>query len=239
MLQLRGQEPNKTWPQIMDKKYPILDRKKARELDQRAIEVLGIPSILLMESAGRGIAEFILSRSIQGKIVICCGKGNNAGDGFVVSRYLNHHHIPAHILLFANPSTLKGDAKINYNIALKTGLPITVVTEESTHPTLLPTLTEQDWIIDAIFGTGLQGEVNTFYSQVIQAMNESRASMIAIDIPSGLDCDTGEPLGVAVKAVYTLTIACYKKGFTAPRATEYLGKVHVIDIGISKLLEYP
>lgn len=213
-----------------------LSRQQVRELDRLATEELGIPSILLMESAGRGIAEFILSHSLHGKIVICCGKGNNAGDGFVVARYLDNHNISAHILLFADPIELKGDAKINYEIAVKTALSITIVTEECLDVVIAKELVNADWIVDALFGTGLQGFPHSFYYNTIEAINKSSANIIAIDIPSGLDCDTGKPLGIAIKATYTLTIAGLKKGFINPEAKEFLGEIYVVDIGIKKLL---
>ena len=108
----------------------LLSRDGARELDRRAIEELGIPGIVLMENAGRATVDYLLSCGVAGKIIICCGKGNNAGDGFVVARYLDNLDLPVHILLFADPEALTGDAKINYDIAVKTSLPMTIINDE-------------------------------------------------------------------------------------------------------------
>lgn len=217
--------------------WPILTRDQARDLDRRAIEDLGIPSILLMESARRGIAEFILSHHVRGKIWIFCGKGNNGGDDFVVARYLNNCNLTVHILLCANPAELRGDAKTNYEIALKMLLPITIVNDKNLDALITETTSGTDWIIDALLDTGLRGYITSFYQKVIQVINKSHAKIVSIDIPSGLDCNTGRPLGIAVKANYTLTIACYKTGFTQLEAKEFLGEIQVVDIGIRKIYE--
>src|SRR3990167_3368506 len=109
----------------------MLSREQARELDRRAIEEFGIPGIVLMENAGRGIVDYLLLRKAQCKIMICCGKGNNAGDGFVVARHLDNHHIQVHVLLFADPLELRGEAKVNYDIVVKSAIPLTLVTTEN------------------------------------------------------------------------------------------------------------
>lgn len=213
-----------------------LSRNQARRADRRAIEDFGIPSIILMENAGRGMAEFLLAHHIHGKMVIFCGKGNNGGDGLVIARHLYNHNLTAQILLFADPGDLKGDAKINFDIAAKMALPITVVNDQNLQAVITEHLINADWIMDALLGTGLQGKVTPFYNKVIQAISNSHAKIIAVDIPSGLDCDTGKPLGAAVKADYTLTISGFKKGFINSEAKEFLGKVHIINLGIEKIL---
>lgn len=210
----------------------ILSRDEARKIDQRAINDFGIPGIVLMENAGRSVSDYLLSLKPQGKVVICCGKGNNAGDGFVIARHLYNHRIPTHVILFANEQELKGDAKINYNIIKKLFLPITVIDEKNTQP-FVNLLDEAEWIVDAIFGTGLQGNVKPPYNHIIQIINESNKKVLAVDTPSGLDCDTGEPLGHAVKATCTVTFFGYKKGFINPKASEFIGDIFIGDIGIS------
>ncbi len=211
----------------------MLSRKQAKILDEKTIHEMGIPGIVLMENAGRNIFEYLLTLKISGKIVICCGKGNNAGDGLVIARYLHNHNFDLQVLLFSNPCDFSGDAKMNYEIATKIQLPMRNI-ETKNWDMAKQELITADWLIDGIFGTGLQGKVRSPYDQIIQAMNESTAKIVAIDIPSGLDCDTGEPLGIAVKAQYTATIVDYKTGFANPKAQEYVGHVHVIDIGIPK-----
>src|SRR6266566_4877690 len=106
-----------------------LTRAQVRELDRRAIEEYGVPGIVLMENAGRGAAELLLALGARGPVVICCGKGNNGGDGFVIARHLDNHGIPVRILLFAPPEDLSGDAAINYRIVERSRLPISVHVE--------------------------------------------------------------------------------------------------------------
>src|SRR5881394_299563 len=103
-----------------------LTRAEVRELDRRAIEEYGVPGVVLMENAGRGAAEVLLRLGVRGRVVICCGKGNNGGDGFVIARHLDNREVPVQVLLFARPEDLTGDAAINYRIIARSGLPIAV-----------------------------------------------------------------------------------------------------------------
>ncbi|MHB1947479.1 MAG: NAD(P)H-hydrate epimerase [Gammaproteobacteria bacterium] len=211
----------------------ILSRDEARELDRRAIQELGIPGVVLMENAGRNIADYLLSLKPTGPVVICCGKGNNAGDGFVIARYLDIHDIPVRIILLGQSEEFKGDAQINYQILTKSGIPTRICHDSQC---LEEELVNADWIVDAIFGTGLSGEIRSPYYQMIQVINIQTAKILSIDIPSGLDCDTGKPFGIAIKAQHTATIVALKKGFNNPEAQPYLGKVTIVDIGIPKIL---
>ena len=108
-----------------------LSREQVRAIDRHAIEIYGMPGIVLMENAGRGAVEVLAKLGVTGKVVICCGKGNNGGDGFVMARHLDIRRIPVHILLFARPEDLTGDAAINYQIAARSGLPISVFSGET------------------------------------------------------------------------------------------------------------
>lgn len=132
----------------------VLTRDQSREIDRRTIEEFGMPSIVLMENAGRGIFNLLLSQYSSGKVFVCCGKGNNAGDGFVVARYLNNHDIPVSVLLFSDPERLTGDAQINYDIALKFGVSF-LYFKNNCDEKIRNELAKAAWIIDAIFGTGL------------------------------------------------------------------------------------
>ena len=209
----------------------ILNRQEARDLDRRAMEEYGIAGVVLMESAGRGAAEYLLSQHVEGPVIICCGKGNNGGDGFVIARYLHNQAVQVRVLVFSQPKDFSHDAKINYDIIAKMGIPIIYCYgKESYEDELL----SAKWVVDALFGTGLEGMVKAPYDAIVQSMNATPAKILAIDIPSGLDCDTGKPLGVAIKAQYTVTFVALKKGFINREAKEYLGQVHVIDIGIPK-----
>lgn len=218
----------------------FLPRDEVRKLDQLAIEEFGIPGIVLMENAGRNTAEYLMSlATIRGPVVICCGKGNNGGDGFVVARHLDNHNIPVHVLLFANSQELRGDAEINYNIVLKSGIYVVDCSDEHGLERLKNEVARAEWIVDALFGTGLSGQIKPPYDDVIKTINAATAKKLAIDIPSGLDCDTGEPLGTAVKADHTVTFIAQKKGFSNPQAQAFLGQVHVADIGMPRVIFIP
>ena len=132
-----------------------LSRDEARKLDYRAIHEFGIPSRVLMENAGRSIVEYLLSFNVQGKVVICCGKGNNGGDGLVVARYLHDRNILVKTLLFSDPEQLSADAKINFQLAIKSGVFISTVNEKNSDSMIAETLTDAEWIVDGLFGTGL------------------------------------------------------------------------------------
>lgn len=222
----------------MQNKYLYLTRDESQKLDREAIETFAIPSIVLMENAGRSAVDVFLNYYTSGKVVICCGKGNNAGDGFVVARHLNNQNIPVSVLLFASPHTLTIDASINYRIAVNSGITVDFcsIEEESFTKKIANQLAHMAWIIDAIFGTGLIGEVKAPYDKIIQTINMSNVNVLSLDIPSGLDCDTGKPLGTAIKAHHTVTFAAMKKGFKNPEAQLFLGNVHIVDIGIPRRL---
>jgi NAD(P)H-hydrate epimerase len=206
-----------------------------------------------MENAGRGIVEFLMMLKPQGKVVICCGKGNNGGDGYVMARYLENQKIDVQLLVFTDAKEIKGDAKVHYHIIQKMGIsidhiiPFDANSDQDTNTDslanvylLLKNLTKKDWVIDGLFGTGLKGKLNPFYSAIINSINysvnQSKAKVLAIDIPSGLDCDTGRPLDVSIIADYTCTIIALKKGFQNAEAKKYLGKIKVIDIGVPRKL---
>ncbi len=212
-----------------------LSRAQARQLDEITMAQYGIPGIVLMENAGRGIFEHFLTYQPTGKIIICCGKGNNGGDGFVLARYLVNADFSVEVLLFASPGELQGDAKTNYDIAMKMGIPMRVI-DEANMQAIAPVLSDGNWIVDALFGTGLQGGVQAPFDEVIELINAASQKVLAIDIPSGLDCDTGEVLGVAVQATVTTSMVGFKKGFSYPKAKAYLGDVHVVDIGVPSVL---
>jgi len=209
-----------------------LTREQVRTIDRRAIEEFGVPGVVLMENAGRGAAEVLLGLGVHGTVTICAGKGNNGGDGFVIARHLDLHGHPVRVLLFARPEDLTGDAAVNYQIVAKSGLPITVFPDATFDGRqLTEELGRSAWIVDALFGTGLTGAVRLPFDRVIAAINASGVPVLAVDIPSGLDCDTGLPLGPCVRASHTVTFVAQKKGFANPAATEWLGQIHVAHIG--------
>jgi NAD(P)H-hydrate epimerase len=214
-----------------------LSRDQCRELDRRAIESLGIPGNVLMENAGRGMAELMRTLGASGPVVVCCGRGNNGGDGMVIGRHLANGGCPVRVLVFAEPVRLPADAATNYHIVermaadARTGLVLETHPDGLGNPDLSAVLAGADWVVDALFGTGLRGQVPAPLDRVITAINASAARVLAVDIPSGLDCDSGRPLGVAVRAHHTATVAAPKRGFVEPGAAAYVGSQHIIDMG--------
>src|SRR5205823_1244324 len=136
------------------------------------------------------------------------------------------------VLLFAEPGELTGDAAVNHRILARAGVPITVLAGSSFDETQLKIeLATADWVVDALFGSGLQGAVRPPFDRVIMGINAARARVFAVDIPSGLDSDTGEPMGATVRADHTASVAALKRGFLQPAARPWVGKVHLIDMG--------
>jgi len=217
---------------IMPKR--VLSRAEVHEIDRRAIEELGLPGIVLMENAGRGAAELLLQRTVTGPVVVCAGKGNNGGDGFVIARHLENHQCPVRVLLFADPDQLRGDAAVNYHVLAAAGTPITLIETPPEPARLDDLLRNADWIVDALLGTGMRGQVREPYATVIDRINAADSQMLAVDLPSGMDCDSGRPLGCCVRADLTATFVARKLGFDAPAAAAWLGEVHVIDIGVPR-----
>jgi NAD(P)H-hydrate epimerase len=215
---------------------PFLSRDEVRAIDRRAIDEFGVPGVVLMENAGRGAAELLLSLGVSGLVVICAGKGNNGGDGFVIARHLDNAGHSVRVFLFGRPADLTGDAAINYQIIARSGLAITIDAEKVFDDAVLRSeFATAAWIVDALFGTGLTGPVRSPFDQVIAATNISGKRVLAVDIPSGLDCDTGQPLGPCVRATHTVTFVAQKKGFANPAAKEWLGQVHVVGIGAPRI----
>jgi NAD(P)H-hydrate epimerase len=206
-----------------------LARTEVRAIDRFAIEHLGIPSALLMENAGRGAAQILQALGINGRVVLCCGKGNNGGDGLVIARFLANWHHELEILLFAKPDELSADASLQWKIVQNMRLPAQIVTDFENQ---LTSLAAADWIVDALYGTGLTGAVRPPLDGVIESINASGRRVFAVDIPSGLDCDSGSPLGGTIRAQHTVTFVAPKLGFRNPAAEAYTGTVHIADIGI-------
>jgi NAD(P)H-hydrate epimerase len=214
-----------------------LSREQARALDRKVIDDAGVPGVVLMENAGRGAAELLQRLGVTGPVVVCCGKGNNGGDGFVIARWLDNASVGVRVLLFARPDDLSGDAAIMYRIIERSGPPIEILPSLDIDETSLRRdLETADWVVDALFGSGLQGPVRPPFDKIIEAINASGARVLAVDVPSGLDADTGQPQGLTIRAHHTATIATAKMGFALPEAAAWLGQVHVIDMGAPRRL---
>jgi len=213
-----------------------LTRKQSRQVDRRAMEEYGISGLVLMENAGRGVADVLCEKGIEGPVVICCGKGNNAGDGFVIARHLDLRGFDARVLLWAEPSELTGDAAANFRILEKTDVPIEVFADEHDPARLDRNLSGAAWIVDGLLGTGARGEPRPPLDAVIDQLNASSAPKLAIDLPSGLDCDTGQATRHTIRAALTCTFVAAKTGLLAPNAARYTGEVRVLNIGTPRKL---
>ena len=212
-----------------------LNRQQARVVDRRAVEEFGLSGLVLMENAGRACADALCRIGIAGRVVICCGRGNNAGDGFVIARHLDLWGVAVRVLLFSDPSRLSGDATANYAVLSKCDVPI-IVPDGADDERFERALLDADWIVDALLGTGARGDPRPPLDGVIRRLNEHPAQKMAVDLPSGLDCDTGEPAGITFRADHTCSFVAAKAGFAAERATEFIGVVHVLDIGAPRKL---
>ena len=212
-----------------------ISRFQAVELDRRAIQEFGISSLFLMENAGRSVAE-LTTRVLGGKhqIVVVCGKGNNGGDGFVAARYLVNQGYHVQVFLFADPNRLKDDPAGNYEILLKMNIPVSAIDHEKGIDAFRTALKNPDVVIDALFGVGLNAPVQGIFLDVITAINESGKQVVSVDIPSGLDADTGEILGAAVKANFTATLGAAKHGLFLQEGPKCAGNIEIIDIGLPK-----
>lgn len=203
----------------------VLTRDQCREVDRRAIEVCGISGVVLMENAGRGSVDVMERLGIGGPVVILCGKGNNAGDGFVIARHLEIRGHACRVNLLGDPSELRGDAAGNFAILKTTNVPIADfdATQDSG---------EAVWIVDAMLGTGARGEPRPPFDAAIDWLNAQSCKKLAVDVPSGLDCDTGKPATHTVRANHTCTFAAMKAGFVPASAKPFTGQVHICDIGV-------
>ncbi len=202
-----------------------LSRQQVREVDRIAIEHFGMPGLLLMENAGRNAAAVIEPWVETGsQVAILCGGGNNGGDGYVIARHLVNAGMSVVLIPVIRQAKLKGDAAVNAQIAQRM---------EMVHGTC-EDLQQSHLIVDALLGTGFVAEGCSIRSPVreaVVAINQAVGRVIAIDLPSGLDCDTGQPADVAVKADLTVSFVGSKKGFFQQGVEAYTGKVVVADIG--------
>jgi hydroxyethylthiazole kinase-like uncharacterized protein yjeF len=202
-----------------------LSVRQAQAFDHYAQEKLGIPALVLMENAGRTVAAEVMAGK---NVAVVCGMGNNGGDGFVAARHLLNAGAKVNVYIVGSKAKLKNDPKINLNILFKMGMKVKWVRSVKD----LNELKRSSLIIDALFGIGLNSPVTGLYREVIDQMNRSKVTIISVDVPSGLDADTGKVLGVAVRAKKTVTFVAPKKGFFKADGPRYCGKIIVKDIGI-------
>lgn len=208
-----------------------LSRLQSRQIDQLAIQEYGMLGLVLMENAGRGVAECLLRQRPDGPVLIACGKGNNGGDGFVIARHLDLHGIQVRVMVWAELDQLAPDAAANFKILEKCGLPLDGMGSRHDARRLADRLRGCSWIVDALLGTGARGDPAAPLDAVIDQLNASSVPKLAVDLPSGLDCDTGWAATHTIRARITCTFVAPKIGFLSPQAQKYLGQVEVVEIG--------
>jgi NAD(P)H-hydrate epimerase len=210
-----------------------LTRERVRNIDRLSVEKYHIPGAVLMENAAIAASNLAVKMSApgQGPVMIVCGGGNNGGDGLTIARHLHNRGYDVRIFLTTDPEKYAGEAKINWEIVQAMKLPIDsrdLKNIGACRPAL---------ILDAIFGTGLTQPPRDPFDSIVAEIEANGAPVLAIDIPSGLDCDTGKPLGKkCVRAKRTITFVAEKAGFARPEAREFLGEVIVGDIGCPREL---
>lgn len=214
---------------------PVLTPAQCREIDRLAAERYAMPTIILMENAARGLADATAARTPRGgSVLVFAGPGNNAGDGLAAARHLHNRGFKIEIRFLGDPEGLPDDAATNLRIVRTMELPTLTGS-----PALEPPKAPPDAVIDALLGTGLSRPVAGPLLDAIRLINrlgDAGATVIAADIPSGLDGDTGEPRPDAVRAHATATFAACKTGLVAPGAADRVGAVEVVDIGVPREL---
>ncbi len=199
-----------------------------REIDGKATEEFGISQEKLMDNAGGYVAEIAKGLDPE-KTAVLCGSGNNGGDGLAAARYLKKWGLSVDIILLKEPESFKSLSFNNYMLAKSIEIPII---QFGNHDSF----TEYSLIIDALLGTGINGTFSEDYQNAIEEINDSEVPVISADVPSGLNSDTGEVMGTAVKATTTVTFALPKKGLLIPKAKDYIGDLIIAQIGIPKEL---
>lgn len=202
-----------------------------------AIEELGIPSLNLMENAGRGCADAILHLDIGGGVVVLCGRGNNGGDGFVIARHLQSKGRTVSVILMGKSENVSGDALVNLQRLAKTKvdvieLPLDALAEQIQKQLSIVDGIPTSIIVDAMLGTGATGPLRPPYDRVVEIANAMDAKRVAVDLPSGFDGDTGLVVNEAFRADLTCTFIARKTGMTTANGHRYCGEVQLIDIGL-------
>lgn len=223
-----------------------LTREAAKELDRLALVEYGIPGIVLMENAARSVASVLTAArdAVSIRALIVCGPGNNGGDGLAAARHLHNAGARVAVLLAADPARMKGDALTNLVVIERMALPMRVATGASARAGFqecarLFGATGPTVVIDALFGTGLTRALDSDMGALVERIGAARsagAEVVAVDVPSGLDADTGVSLGTAVVADFTVTFGAWKSGFVHPGARPYTGRVFVGDLGVPREL---
>jgi NAD(P)H-hydrate epimerase len=220
---------------------PVLSREQMRAFDAHAIEIAKVPSLVLMENAGRGAADVIQREALGGrtegkKIVVVCGTGNNGGDGFVVARHLLARGASVVAWLAGDTEKMTRDCRANHDAFVGIGGKVEIVPLGASTMALLHAVETADVVVDAIFGTGLDRPITEPLASVVNTMRAGGAYTVALDVPSGMNADTGAVLGVAVRARITITFGHPKLGHLTGHGARLSGNLHVVDIGVPPTL---
>ena len=217
---------------------PVFTSEEMRACDQAAIEQYGIPGIVLMENAARGavdLAETLFGSCAEKLIVIVCGNGNNGGDGFAMARHFMNRGATVEVLTLGADTGIRGDAKTNLDILRKLEkesrrLHVALLAGSQQLSAIL--LRRPHMVVDAIFGTGLASPIKGDLAEFVEVLNSSSIPVLAVDIPSGINAETGEVMGCAIHAKHTATMGSLKRGLLLRQGREHAGTVHVVDIGM-------
>ncbi len=218
----------------------LVNAEQMRGIDNHAIKEIGIPGQILMENAGRQVYNIISSiyfnnpSDSNNKINICVlsGTGNNGGDGLVIARHLFNNSCKVNIVIVGSPAQMQNDTLVNYKILKKSKANIIIVKKISETKKIVKYIKDSNFIIDALLGTGLARNVEGLFAKIIELANNSSKKIISVDIPSGINADTGKVLGTAVRAFHTVTMCLPKRGLFLFPGKEYAGKISVVDISI-------
>ena len=215
----------------------LVTADEMREMDRQTIESFGLLGQILMENAGRGAARILLN-AFGGlsslRVGVVAGRGNNGGDGFVIARYLKQKHIPVTVYLLAQPDSIQGDAATNLKLLKPLAAPVIEMIDIESFKKHQSEMEKIDIWVDAILGTGLKSEVKGFFREVIEFLNRTNKPIFSVDIPSGLNSDTGQPCGTCVRAHMTATFAFPKIGHILYPGATYTGELEIVDIGDRK-----
>lgn len=206
-----------------------------QKMDRLTIESFGIPGRVLMENAGRGATQILFEKFGElknKKVGIVAGRGNNGGDGFVIARYLAQKGIKATVYLLSKRTAVKGDAAANLKLLDALSIPVVEIPDRKAFSTHRTSMVHQEIWVDAIIGTGLKSGVKGYFRGIIEFINSLNKPVFAVDIPSGLDSDTGQPCGACICAHTTATFAFAKTGHILFPGANYTGNLEIVDIGI-------
>lgn len=208
----------------------IMSKKNCSNIDKQTIDEYNMPGIILMENAAEQIFRNI--RTLGNRYIIFCGNGNNGADGLAIGRKLIFDNKDVLFILLKPRKNPTEEFQVNFNILKSLKVNMMIIDDIDKLDEIQHLIEDFPIVIDSIFGIGLDRKLNDFYFKIIDIINNSNKKIIAVDVPSGLDADSGRPLGSAVKAHITYTVEVIKKGFIEYSALEYLGDLKVIQIGI-------